>query len=779
MSEEKKYYKDLVSSKQPAIGESILNYYIRMLRRRFWIVTTAFIIVLTIGTVKTFRTQRVYEAKAKILVERQAPRLINIDDVQQNQVGWDPEFYQTEADMARSRSVLETALEKNDKLRELFGGIAPPAEKTAPMEDVKKTIRSVLGNDPIAPPEPWETLRNHIRSQHLIDTHFILVKAESTNPQHAALMANAVAKAFEDYHVILQVEMHGDTFEFLRREKEKEENELKAAEEALQEFRRNTKMLPLSGDEKEQPPVIKHLNEINSELTQTQLQRIDLNSQLKVIDEITSNKTISNEQRNAQLFSVPEIRKDKEAIDVRNEITEAEKAFSTLLETYGPQHPTLLAAQANVKILKEKFTETMDRLILALNNRLKTLISKENDLQAQYEEQKIKALEFSRENFEYTRLENEAERHRKLFNTLVERMRNVEASSDYVRTNAEVVEMASVPTVPIRPDKSRSVIISALLGLMLGMGLAFLFENLDESIKTPEDLKERLGLPVLGFVPKVEPKEEHKDIPMGLICLYEPFSSATEAYRNVRTSLFFSIPADSTRSIAIGSCGPGEGKTTTAVNIAITIATSGRKVILIDADFHRPMVNKILGLENEKGLTNVLTGDLYLEDAIQKIYHEDHELKMLDVLTAGPRSPNPAELLGSHVMKELIDHLKHHYDWVIVDTPPVLFVSDASIVSAMCDGFILVVKSGKNNRTVLKRAIDHLDSLKINVIGSILNMMTTTRFGRYYTSYSYVGYSKYSSDYHKSYYSDKDRDKPKDGPAERGKEFLRNIVDKM
>jgi capsular exopolysaccharide synthesis family protein len=225
-----------------------------------------------------------------------------------------------------------------------------------------------------------------------------------------------------------------------------------------------------------------------------------------------------------------------------------------------------------------------------------------------------------------------------------------------------------------------------------------------------------------------------------------------EAYRNIRTSIFFSTPAGGGKVLAVTSCGPGEGKTTTATNLAVAIAKSGKKILLVDADFHRPMVDKILKLNKTAGLSTVLVGEAELKAVIQNVEYEGAKIEGLDVAVAGPPSPNPSELLGSQRMSQLLSEVRDSYDWVLVDTPPILFVSDASILSALCDGVILVVRAGVNNRSMLNRTREHLENIKVKIVGSVLNQMVVGRFGRYYSHYYYHGYSRYSRDYHRSYY---------------------------
>ena len=411
------------------------------------------------------------------------------------------------------------------------------------------------------------------------------------------------------------------------------------------------------------------------------------------------------------------------------------------------------SANVDLDVRKRQFRKALDQSVMSLVNQVRTCKAKEEEIKKQYEEQKKEALVSAKEAFEFNRLRNEMSRHQRVFDLLSQRLQEVDISSGFTSTNVKIVESAKPSSVPIRPNRKRIVMFAAFIGAFLGVGLAFFFENMDDTIKTPEDLRKRLDVPLLGFVPKMAEDESATETPStrGLISITEPISSIAEAYRTIRTSLFFSIPAEEVKSIAFTSCGPGEGKTTTIANLALSIARSGKRVLLIDADLHRPMLHRIFGMDSANGLTNYLIGEISLADAIKQYSHADSIVENLDVITAGPESPNPSELLGSQRMKELLTAAKGIYDWVIVDTPPVLFVSDAVVVSAICEGVVLVVRAGVNNRSILVRTKEQLEGIHARIIGSVLNSVVVTRVGRYYSDYYYHGYSRYSRDYHRSY----------------------------
>jgi capsular exopolysaccharide synthesis family protein len=282
---------------------------------------------------------------------------------------------------------------------------------------------------------------------------------------------------------------------------------------------------------------------------------------------------------------------------------------------------------------------------------------------------------------------------------------------------------------------------------------------MDDTITTPDDLMDRVGIPVLGFVPDVVSRNGSLG-PFAYRCqvsLVEPKSSAAEAYRNIRTSLFFSAPPEESKVIVVTSGWPGDGKTTTAANLALVIAQSGKRVLLIDADFRRPMMHKIFGLDRSVGLSTVLVGQSKVEDAVQKMTYEGKTVENLDILTVGPRPTNPAELLDSQAMRRLLEEVRKNYDRVIMDTPPVLYVADSSIVSAISDRVVLVVKSNKNAASLTIKVREHLEAVKARILGGIINDVFVARLGYYYSRYyKYYPYYRYYRNYDRACYPSKE-----------------------
>ena len=746
--------------------ESMFKRYLSILRRHMWPALSVIVIVVTLGILRAYRATPIYQAAARILVERQGPRVMKFEDVMQPSVEWwGQEYYKTQEELAKSRAVMELALDQPE-IKELFKASALPVKKPPFWRSMGGTIAAVLGIPPSTPPEPWERLRGAVNAKHANDSHFILVSSEGADPAIAARIANAVARAFVRYHMLRRIEISNDVFLFLQEQKEKEEVSLREAEYKLQKFREKSKISTLSESEQDNP-VLKRLAILNGQLTERQLERIDIESQYRVVKEALGRKDASLSAVDTQLFSIPAVKEDRAIEEIRAGLVLAEQEKAALSDVYGPEHPRMQAVQAKLDSLQGKVHEALGNVLGALSNRLKMLQASEEELNKQLGEQNKLALSVAQDALTFGHLSGEVDRHRKLYEVLVQRMGEVALSSDYTRTNVDLVEEASIPKAPIKPNKQKMAVMSIIFALALGIGLAFFLEHIDDTVRTPEDLEIRVGIPVLGFVPEIIVNKEvdSRTASRALVCALEPNSSAVEAYRNIRTNLFFSLPQEDSRILLITSGGPGDGKTTTACNLAITIAQSGKKVLLVDADFRRPRIHKVFGLDLAVGLSGVLSGQITLDQAVQKSVHDVELIEKLDIVTAGATPPNPTELFEASTLPKLIEEMRGKYDRVIIDTPPVLFVSDTSILSTVCDGAIVVVKSDKRTRAFASRACKQLTKVKGRIIGGILNYVQVTRFGYYYSEYYYHGYARYRSDYYSSYYSQDRKDKKAAGKS--------------
>jgi capsular exopolysaccharide synthesis family protein len=317
-------------------------------------------------------------------------------------------------------------------------------------------------------------------------------------------------------------------------------------------------------------------------------------------------------------------------------------------------------------------------------------------------------------------------------------MKEAGVSAGLTISNIQVVDKAEIPTGPYKPNKKLNLLLAAVVGLFLGIGLAFFFEYLDNTVKTPEVVEQLIRLPSFGMVPEIsyerKKRLEKAAYPVELVTHGHPKSILSEAYRNIRTSILLSFSEKPPKKIVITSPNPSEGKTTTVVNTAIALSQTGAQVLVIDGDMRHPRVHKIFDEENGAGLSNFLSGNASIESVIKKT-----EVPNLYYMPAGPIPPNPSELIGSKLFKVMMDSLGKKFDHIILDSPPALGFADSVILSTAVDGVVLVVLGGKTPRETLQRTKEVLHQVNAKILGVVINRVDIHRsdYGYYYYRYHY------------------------------------------
>jgi succinoglycan biosynthesis transport protein ExoP len=381
-------------------------------------------------------------------------------------------------------------------------------------------------------------------------------------------------------------------------------------------------------------------------------------------------------------------------------------------------------------------------MVLGIRSDYESSLRKEALLRQAFQQQKAKALEMKDKGIQYNILKREADTNRELYKGLLMRMKEAGVSAGITASNIQIVDPAELPTQPYKPNKRQNLLLAAVVGLFLGVGLAFFFEYLDNTIKTPEDLEQWARLPSFGMVPETSTNGGRGRLgkgvsyPVELITYGHPKSMLSEAYRSIRTSILLSSPEKPPKMIAVTSPNPGEGKTTTVTNTAIALSQTGAQVLIIDADMRKPRVHKIFNHENGTGLSTFLSGHGDLESIIKK-----SEVPNLFYIPVGPIPPNPSELLGSNLFKKMLETLEARFDHILVDSPPVLGFADAIVLSSSVNGVILTVLGGKTPRWALQRAKEALQQTNTKILGVVINRVDIRRsdYGYYYHYHSYYG----------------------------------------
>ena len=473
----------------------------------------------------------------------------------------------------------------------------------------------------------------------------------------------------------------------------------------------------------------------------TRIQRLD--EQLRTFDERRSALTDVEQELRARgpaladLSTVTARLPEGALPQVRSlvvEIQEKRAELRSLLteEQLASEHP-------RVRFVESEITAIGARLLDAVEASIRVLGDQIADLGTEGERIRRDRQQFPELENQLQSLEEQRTIDQQSFSFLQSQLYQAQIARAAIGPYVEVIDPA-IGAVPVAPRERMNVVLGALLGTILGVGAAFFLEYLDRTVRTSSDVEALLGLPVMGIIPRlrrVAPGEEDQEVPgrSPLVVALDPLDPAAEAYRNLRMNLMFmSTEDDPIRSVLFTSAGPAEGKSTTAVNFSVMLAQQGQRVLLVDADLRRPALHRSLDLLREPGLTNLLVGDATVREAVRPSV-----LPNLDVLPSGPFPPNPSELLSSKAMRRLLAEFEGRYSQVIVDSPPVLAVTDAAVLAAHTDGAVLVLRSGETEQRAAERAVEQLRRLGVRVFGAVLNeVATTTTEESYYLQYYYA-----------------------------------------
>jgi capsular exopolysaccharide synthesis family protein len=403
----------------------------------------------------------------------------------------------------------------------------------------------------------------------------------------------------------------------------------------------------------------------------------------------------------------------------------------------------MVRVRGQIRSTEEKIRAEMRNVARAAESEYRTALAKEARLAAGLEAVKREAQDTNRKSIEYGVLKREVDTNRQLYQDLLTKTKQTGLETELKSTNIRVVERAETPSRPVSPNKALNYKVALILGLLLGIGLALGFEHLDNTFKTPEDVKENLPVPFLGMVPDVTAKVagERPRGPSASQVIRVPNSAVADAYRVLRTNLIFTSAETSGRAVLVTSATPGEGKTTTVANLAAALAQNGAKVLVLDADLRRPTLHQHFGLKMAPGLSDLIVGKAAASEAIQTT-----RIERLQLLACGYQPPNPAELLGSPMMRQILDAVRAHYDWVLVDAPPLLAMADTPVLCPLVEGVVLVVGAEVATKPSVLRAIEQVQGVGGKVLGAVLNKVNLERNSFYY--------SQYYGEYYKSYYAE-------------------------
>ncbi|MEP7011998.1 MAG: polysaccharide biosynthesis tyrosine autokinase [Acidobacteriota bacterium] len=737
---------------EPAESEFDIAEYVGMLRRHWRMIAACSITALVLGVAHYSITPKEYMATATVQIERKsAAPVLSEQNTWDNY--WNIEFYPTQYELLRSRGLAERVVRNLDLThsrgeRATSDPTKPPGTPASAADDAASlgaAAQGLLGGLSVEP------IRN---------TSLVRIGYRSKIPADAARVANAFAEAYIDLGIEDRYTSAGKASSFLSSQIETLKSEIQDKENELQRFSRNSDIVggvdPASND------VLKRLETLNTDYLGAKRVRIEKEARFHEL-QIAAKESVADSLSGGVVS------------ELRSNQLKMERDYETKLKTYKPDWPAMVTLKADI----EKGQQHLKGLIEEMGARARsdayaeyqTALRQEQTLSAEVDRSKGEAINQSSAAVEYTNLKVEIETRRQMFDELLKKQSETEVSARLQGTrdsNIRIIDSALMPGGPFRPSLRQDVTYGLMLGLLLGVGIAFLIEFLDRTIKSPEEIERRLKLPTLAVVPDIsetgrvygygtEPAKGARGGKTGkgaadrakasasdreqieLVPHDRPRSPISEVYRSLRTSLLLST-AEELKVIAVTSATAGEGKTATTSNLGVVLAQLGRRVLIVDADLRKPRMHQVFKVSNRTGLVNQLTG-VVEPDAV----FAETGIPNLWLIPSGPIPPNPSELLSSDRMREWLNAMRARFDYVIIDTPPSLAVTDATIVGALSDGLVLTFRAGKVTREDAKDCAERLRMAELRILGVVLNRHRSeaARYGRktrYYESYG--GYEK-------------------------------------
>jgi capsular exopolysaccharide synthesis family protein len=745
-------------------------------RKHMWMIIGICLLISTLAAIYSARQPDIYEATAKIQVntENSNPALgaFKSNSLILNSSYTDPVYFNTQMQILSSAGLLARVvrtldLEHNqDFLRPQSAQNRSTWESLKRMvgagpkaQDDNKTIapdKVPLSSD-LAPATSRDDLVEVNRIYPLVgglqgglsvkqqpDTRIINVSFRHSDPKVAAKIANAISQTFVLQNVERKTETGETAGEFLQNRIAKLQLEIQEGEEKLNNYARNNGIISLKP---EQNVVIERLGALNVEVTAAENDRIAA--------ETAYRQSLDAGAAEAQ---VDESAKDLD--EARAKLNELMQKREQLLVDYTPKYPEVVAIDKQIATVRRQIDETRTRKTKVATTNLKTKYeqakAREDALRATYERQKAEATTQNEAAVNYNIMQQQIATNKSLLDGLLQQAKQNDVIMAGTPNNVNIVDYAPVPGGPIGPRRFQTVAIAFLISLVLGVALARYLEYLDDSIHTADDVEKLLRLPALAVIPTIGNLPQKRRILPANLSLQRRNADApelltdasgrsplAEAYRQLRTSVLLSSAGGAPQTILVTSSQPSEGKTTTVVNTAITLAQTGAIVLVIDADMRRPRVHSILGVENTKGLSTILASSSNEKEMLEVF--EYHKPSGLYVLPAGPIPPNPAELLGSDQMRVLLDRLRGSFTHIVIDSPPIASFTDSVLLSTLVDGVLLVVHGGRASRNIIRRSRQLLQDVGARIFGVVLNNVNLTKGDDYYYRY-YYEHNKYYAD---------------------------------
>ena len=718
--------------------ESTLREYMRVLIKRKWMVIAVISGIFMAVAVASLRQTPIYEAVGQIVVNKADSNVITFKDSMPVMDYYDQSDLDTEVRILQSDLMaLQVIRQLNLDKRPEFGGHSDQKQANLvadPLQTDSSRTSALLG-----------AFRGNLHVTLIPNTRIIEIHYNSTDPQLAASTVNTLAATYVEQNFKTKFESTMQASDWLSKQLVDLQMKVETSQEKLVRYQKDHEIL---GIDDKQNITTEKLDEVNKEMTLAESDRMQKEAVYRqtqsndpdaIAAAIVSDTTGNGSPAGSLIM-------DK----LRGQQGDLKLQIADLSTQFGPSYPKIAQLNNQLKEVDRQLQSETNKAVDHLKGQYQAALQRENMLRESFEKQKQEANKLNESAIEYSILKRDLDSNRTLYEGLLEKLKEAGVTAGLRSNNFRIINAARVPMSPSEPNIPRNLAFALVLGVISGVGLAFVLENMDNTVRTPEQATALSALPSLGMIPLGSKSANHGAAGKRLaltaskeavetVTQIRPQSQMAESYRALRTSLLLSNLGAPPKVIMVTSARPQEGKTTTSINTAIVLAQKGVRVLLMDADLRRPSVHKTPGMGPRSGLSNVLTGSATLQQTITI----SPILPNLFIMPAGTPPPNPAELLASANMRELITELRGMYDHIVIDTPPTLSVTDAVVLSPTADATILVIRSGQTTKQALRRARDILMQVNAHVAGVLLNAVDLTS-PDYYYYYEYQGkYGQY------------------------------------
>jgi len=726
-----------------------LAHYWRVVRRHKWGILSITLIALILGVLYAVSATPIYKARTVLLADPIQP---NVDTKNQYvNTALVYLFYETQYSIIKSRTVAEKAVDKLNLVARYRRKEAEAQQAPEPAEGFLQTLHSwkeslanwhkwlpkeLLGSIKEKPERKTtdSMLRQQLASQIQANlevkggkqSEIINVSYQSPDPKEAAEIANAVADAYMEFSLDSRLSGAKKTASWLNEQLAELRRKLRESEKALENYQKTHGLVDSS---QQQQIASTRLSTLNAELIKAQTQRSEA--------EILYNQVKSLRGGKGHYESLGPVLNSPAVRALVQEEARLSRKVKELSERYGEKHPKMIAARSDLSEARRALRREVDKVVDNIAKKYRLAVAQEHKIASLIRKQQQQISELKGTNFELARLEREVENNRRIYETFLARFQEANVSEEYDATNVRIIDPATVPQAPYKPKKPLIIGASIALGLFLGILLAFLREALDNTFKTTDTIEEKLSLPALGLVPVV--KRRGRINPASRY-LADPRSQFSENINNVRTALLFSNVDHPPQVILVTSATGAEGKSTLSANLAAAFGQLDR-TLLLEADMRKPSLANTLKLPHKPGLSDLVAARTNLTNF--KVPMVGNDKGSFYAIPCGTLPPNPLELLSSDHFRVLLKRLREQFRYIVIDSPPLLAVSDAAVLGQVSDAVVLAIKAETTTIRMVREAVSRLEKARVGVAGAVLTQAEPKRlayYGGHYYHSSYYGY---------------------------------------